>query len=364
MKNVIILSILILTLFSCSNTMKNTVQTTRDLVDTVGFANSATKMEQVLDRIQQNFGKLLQEKRKAANITDKVDWKTVICPHDDYAYASYMYPLALQNIKAKTVIMFGVAHKAKNFNLENKLIFDSYPQWKSAYGNVKISSLRESLIKKLDTNSYVVHDSMQAVEHSLEAIIPFLQHYNREVEIVPVLVPYMPFEKMNELAQNFSDALYSIVKEQNQNWGSDFAILISTDAVHYGDQNWGDADYAFMGADSAGYEKAVAHEHEIIDSCLSGRLNPDRIKLFTEYTVEKNDFRQYKWTWCGRYSVPLGLLVSYDLGQKERIELTGQFLDYSTSIAGKNLDLTDIGMGVTAVANIHHWVGYAALGYK
>ena len=57
-------------------------------------------------------------------------------------------------------------------------------------------------------------------------------------------------------------------------------------------------------------------------------------------------------------------MVSYELSRLQNIELNGQLLDYSTSIARKNPDFSDIGMGVTAVANIHHWVGYAAIGYR
>ena len=34
-------------------------------------------------------------------------------------------------------------------------------------------------------------NDMQTVEHSVEAIVPFLQAYNRDVEIVSILVPYM-----------------------------------------------------------------------------------------------------------------------------------------------------------------------------
>lgn len=39
-------------------------------------------------------------------------------------------------------------------------------------------------------------------------------------------------------------------------WGRDFCIVISTDAVHYGDKEWGGKNYAPYGTDSAGYAKA------------------------------------------------------------------------------------------------------------
>jgi len=349
---------------SCSTTTKHESKEIRNMVDTIGFADNAIKMDMVIARIQQGFGELIVQKEKEAGITDDLAWKTVICPHDDYTYANYLYPLTLKHVRAKTVLMFGVAHKAKDFGLENELVFGTFPQWKSAYGPVRISDLREELIEDLDQNSYVVHDSMMMVEHSMEAIVPFLQYYNPDVEIVPVLVPYMSFDRISELAVEFSGVLNEILLKRKWSWGTDLAIVISTDAVHYGDRDWGGSDYAFMGADSAGYIKAKAHEMEIISNCLTGNLDPDRIKLFTEYTVRPDDYRQYQWTWCGRYSVPFGLMVSYDLGVARHDTLQGHLLAYSTSIEQENPDFTDIGMGVTAPANIHHWVGYASVGYE
>ena len=53
---------------------------------------------------------------------------------------------------------------------------------------------------------------------------------------------------------------------------------------------------------------AVAHEHEIIDNCLTGGIVKMNIKRYRDYTVQDTNFRDYKWTWCGRYSVPFGLL--------------------------------------------------------
>jgi len=147
-------------------------------------------------------------------------------------------------------------------------------------------------------------------------------------------------------------------------WGEDFAIIISTDAVHYGDQDWGGTNLAPYGADSAGYKKAVAHEYEIINNTLTGEITPEKIKQFTHYTVQDTNYKEYKWTWCGRYSVPMGLLTAYYLEKDLNQNLKGTLVGYATSIDHPKLKVEDLGMGITAPANIHHWVGYAALGYK
>jgi hypothetical protein len=44
--------------------------------------------------------------------------------------------------------------------------------------------------------------------------------------------------------------------------------------------------------------------------------------------------------------------------------LKGIPLGYSTSIDKEPLKVKDLGMGITAPASIHHWVGYPAIGYR
>jgi predicted class III extradiol MEMO1 family dioxygenase len=43
----------------------------------------------------------------------------------------------------------------------------------SPYGDLKVSDLNAEIMERLP-KSYVVHNDMQELEHSLEAIIPFL----------------------------------------------------------------------------------------------------------------------------------------------------------------------------------------------
>jgi len=330
----------------------------RNLVDTVGFAQYSRQVDSIMARIDRMYG-------------DRLDtlpvWhegaKTVISPHDDYTYVGWLYPAVLRNIKAQTIILFGVAHKARLLNLENLIIFDSYEYWKGAYGRIKTSPIREEIINNLPEGIFQVNDSMQGMEHSVEALLPFLQYYNHHIQIVSILVPYMSYKRMKEIAEPLAKAISKVAEARNWKWGKDYAIAISTDAVHYGDQDWGGTNFAFYGTDSSGYKKAVAHEHEIIRT-LTGTLKPKNIKSFTEYTVEKNDYKTYKWTWCGRYSVPFGLLTSYYLNRlQNNPPLTGRFIGYANSIDHPHIPVKDLNMGVTAPANMHHWVGYAGVVY-
>jgi AmmeMemoRadiSam system protein B len=349
-----------LILNACQQPVRQTDANTRPLADTIGFAQYDWQMDSIMDRINR-----LEDQRPELAVQHyKGTPKVVISPHDDYAYVDGLYPAALSNIRAKTIILFGVAHKAKLLNLKDQIVFDSYNHWHGPYGAVKVSNIREDIIQNLPHQLFQVNDSMQRMEHSVEAIIPFLQYYNRNIEIVSILVPYMSFEKMQEIADPLANAIKKATIDRGWQWGKDFAFVISTDAVHYGDEDWGGKNFAVFGTDSVGYEKAMAHEQEIMDT-LSGKLNPGKLKAFCHFTVDDSDHTEYKWTWCGRYSVPLGLLTAYLLNDMTSDALlTGTPIGYANSIDHPTMKVSDLGMGLTAPASMRHWVGYAALGYK
>lgn len=361
MKRISLAILIVITFSGCSQKPNNQIPiSVRQMVDTVGFAHLDWQVDSLMNRINR-----LQSKELAdAKIKEDSPFRVAICPHDDHTYVGWQYPALLGNIKAKTVIIFGVAHKAKQLNVSDQIVFDSFSHWHGPYSSIKVSSLREEIIKLLPTGSYQVNDSLQKVEHSVESMLPFLQYINKDVEIVSILVPFMTFDKMNEIAKPLSDAIIQAMKKHNLQWGNDIALLITTDAVHYGDEDWGGKNMAPYGVDSAGYKKAVNHEHVIIDSCLNGEQNIEKVKWFVNYTVQKENYKEYKWTWCGRYSVPFGLITALDMQKQLNAEpLQGQLISYSNSIDHKPLPVDDLRMGKTAIATIRHWVGYASVGY-
>ena len=356
----LLLALVLLHLYSCEESVKKKVLV-RKPIDTIGFASYTWQMDSLIQRIERKRSfdtSFLADSSSSA-------LRLAISPHDDYAYVGHLYPGLLKKIDANTVILFGVAHSARDFGLEDRLIFEDFDYWQRPQGNVKVSEIRKDLMEVLDTGIYKVHRPMHEKEHSLEALIPFLQRFNPDIQIVPVLVPSMSYNRMLEVSEKMAASLALIAKEKGWAWGDDFSILISNDAVHYGDQDWGGKSYARYGADTAGYEMALEHEQEIITTCLESELIPEKIKAFTAYTLSDEDYKTYKWTWCGRYAVPVGLLTAFYLQEnlKEK-ELNGKLLEYSTSIKYTPIPVEDLNMGTTAPAHIHHWVGYAAVAYE
>jgi AmmeMemoRadiSam system protein B len=322
--------------------------------DTIGFAQYAWQMDSVIARISS------EDKAPTSKI-----YKAAVCPHDDYAYAAGLFNKTLSGVKAKTIVLIGVAHRARNFNLENKLIFGSFERWDSPYGGIKVSPLRDELLLNLKKESFIVHDSMMQLEHSLEAITPFLQKNNKEVEIIPLLVPYMTFENMDLFSEDLSQALSDLMKRKRLVYGYDLAIVISNDAVHYGSEGWGGKDLAPFGTNGSGNEKARQKDLTIIEECLENELTTSKIKLFNTYTVKQDDFKEYAWVWCGRYSLPFGLLTANKLNVNlNESNLSGTLIDWRSSLHNPHIAVEDIGMGTTAPATSKHWVAFTGIGYQ
>jgi AmmeMemoRadiSam system protein B len=333
--------------------------------DTVGFASTRPQMDSVVKQSEAHEASAMEANKKKYGFSREAPLVAALCPHDDYVYAGPVYVHVIPQIQAPTVILFGVSHHAKDFNLEDKLVFDAFRSWSGPYGPVPVSFLREAVIQKLDPADFIVSDEIQAGEHSVEAIVPFLQYYNREVQIVSILVPYMRWERLNILADKLADALYRVLGEKGLRLGRDVAFVCSVDCVHYGDQAWPGGGYAPFGTSVEGYEKAVAREHRLLRDYLVGKLSAGRLRGLYESLVDPANPRKYRVTWCGRFSVPFGLDCVERLSKKTGSSpLKGVLLRYGTSVGLGELEHKDLGIGVTAPSNLHHWVGYAAVGYR
>ncbi|MBE9489202.1 MAG: AmmeMemoRadiSam system protein B [Bacteroidetes bacterium] len=356
MKSLFAIIVTTLLCFGCKQSIEANISKEevklRHVHDTIGFAQYDWQMDSIYSRL---------------DIKDSINdfnWKAAISPHDDYKYAGRLYYESLKGINAPNIILIGVAHRARNFDLKDKIIFGSFTHWQSPFGNLKVSEINSEILEKLSKDTYIVHDSMQVLEHSLEAIIPFLHKKNRNVEIVPILVPYVNYQTIDSLSNDLANAVNAILKERNWEYGKDLAVVISNDAVHYGDEEWS-ADLAPFGTNDQGTEKARAQDLEIINKCLTQELSNEKIKKFTEYTVQKEDYKEYKWVWCGRYSVPFGLAFANKLNILENnVALTGTFIDYQSSIDHELITVEDLGMGTTAIATQRHWVAYTSIKYE
>ena len=145
------------------------------------------------------------------------------------------------------------------------------------------------------------HDS----EHSVEAIAYFLKHARADVEIVPVLIPAASFARLSTMATHLGDALATTMKKHKLQLGRDVAVIISTDGTHYG------SDFSYTPFGGGGLEafiKAMTQDRDLVQSTLAGPLSLDKAQKFFAAVVNPDKPDEYRMPWCGRFSVPFGLL--------------------------------------------------------
>lgn len=331
-----------------------------------GFAVNKQQMEKTIQTA-------LSREKEALSPTDillgdsaKSGIVAAICPHDDYSYAAQVYLHVMPYIKAKRVIIFGVAHKAKDFGFKDKLIFGDFDEWDTPAGSLKISDLEKYIKTNLPEEDFIVSGDFMAQEHSIEALTNWLKIYNPDTEIVPICVPHMKWDRIEELSKSLSEII--IKKIDNQGWkeGKDYAVLISNDASHYGDQGWGGKNYAPFGCGIKGYLEGRERDIKLARDFLAGPLQADKLHKLYSSLVDEKDPYAYLITWCGRFSIPFGLSVLNKISEAGKFEpINGIYLSYGTSVALGQIDEgIEPPLQTTAPSNLHHWVGYLAMAFK
>lgn len=339
--------------------------TLRGLVDIVGFPQTAEAMTFIGDTCEKLEQGEIAENEKTLGPGAAEGLVAGWCPHDDYTLAARVYAHIIRSMKAKTVILIGNAHWSEAFGVRSRLVFDDFRQWRGPYAPVRVSPVREEILGKLDPASYLVRRQIVETEHSLEALVPFLQYYNRGVEIVPILVPFMPWQDVDRLGTQLAEAVAAVVKAHGWKLGRDVAVLCSGDGQHYGDYGWSYYDYHPYGCDADGYTKAMELDQRLIGSYLTGELQPARLHSLFAELVDEHDIGRYRITWCCRFAVPFGLNFAGALTRKvEGRPLTGYLLKTGSSLSMPWLSLERFKLGLTGDANLHHFVTYAAVGYK
>jgi AmmeMemoRadiSam system protein B len=323
--------------------------------DVVGYASRPDQMAAIWDLAAtapapESFGRAPQPGVLGA-----------ICPHDDYVYAGRVYRQILPLVTARTVVLVGVFHQFRRFGARNQLVFDPYRAWRSPDGEIPISSLRGELLSSLAPGDAVQNAAMHDVEHSLEAIAYWLKHARRDVEIVPVILPEASFERFQELAARLGAGLAKAMQARSWQLGRDVAIVISSDGVHYGS----DFQYTPYGAGGIeAFTKAVARDRELMNGPLTGPVQPAKARAFFEACVDPANPSTYRMPWCGRFSIPFGLLLLQETAQRLGLSApVGQPVALGVSVDTPELPVKPLGMGPTAPANLYHFVTHPAVAF-
>jgi len=323
--------------------------------DAVGFASKSEQMARVWEL---SITPPLPEKLGEAPPPGVAG---VICPHDDYIFAGRVYRQVLPLVTAKTIVLVGVFHKYRRFGSHDVLVFDSYKAWRTPDGDVPVSGIREEMLALLPKGDFVRDNAAHDSEHSLEAVVYWLRHMRPDLQIVSVIVPAMGFARMQELAGRLASVLAQEVTRHRWQLGRDVAVVISSDAVHYG------ADFKYTPHGEGGveaYVKACEQDRSLLRGPLAGPVTTAKVEKFFSTCVNPEQPSEYRLTWCGRFSIPFGTLLLERTAKALGLPTpVGHPIAYGTSISFPELPVRDVGLGQTAQANLYHFVGYPAVAF-
>jgi AmmeMemoRadiSam system protein B len=286
-----------------------------------------------------------------------------ISPHDDYLYAGELYYPLFKNISAREVVVFGVTHGTVRNSFgdpQNTLILDSHSSWQAMDGKIRISKLREWLKDKLK-GEIIVNNGAHRVEHSIEAALPFLQYFNPDIALTPIMVTAMPWERMEVLTTRVANAITDYMDENNLRLGEDIFFLVSADANHYGE----DFENSPFGSDARAHQLGTALDKNIIRAYLTGAITASKCHGLTK-GLWGTTYRDHSDTlWCGRYSIPFGLVTLVKVTAKVHgsRHLIGSLFGYSDTYSRGVIPLKKTGHGITAPFSLKHWVGFFSAGY-
>lgn len=327
----------------------------RGQLDTVGYASTAEQMQKTWELAA---GGPAPER---LGPTPPAGVLAAISPHDDYLYAGRVYRSVLPLVTAKTVIVIGVFHQYRKYRVRDRIVFDSYKAWRSPDGPVPVSEIRDELAAAMPHDDVLRDAAAHDAEHSIEADVYWLRHANPSVEIVPILAPATSFDRLDAIATRLGDALAASMKKRGWRLGQDVAIVISADAIHYG-PDFQQVPFGDGGIEA--YTKATARDRDLLTGPIAGPVSVERVRTLYASFVDPADPDSYRLSWCGRFSIPFGMLVlrrtAQALGAGSPV---GMPVAYATSVGAPELRVRPFGLGETAPANLYHFVGYPAVAW-
>ncbi|TSA28882.1 MAG: AmmeMemoRadiSam system protein B [Ignavibacteriales bacterium] len=330
-------------------------QSIRPIRDDIGFCWSAEEMNQ--------FMNYLSKEDNARSADHSKNLFAAISVHDDYLYAGKVYYPLYKNIKTKEVVIFGVTHgtvRKEMGALSNIIILDEFDKWRGPYKDVEISPLREIIKSELPKEDFIVSNKAHEIEHSIEALVPFFQYYNRDIKITPIMITQMSYEKMEAITDRLSKIILDYMRTNNLKPGKDIFFLISNDANHYGE----DFNNSPYGMDEAAHKTATENDMKIIMKDLVSKVTNEKIQNTANDLWLDPENKKIVPLWCGRYPIVFGLQtilkVANGLGNHK---VYGTLFKYSDTFTEKVLPVKNTSMGLTAVFSYKHWCAWFTEGF-
>jgi len=192
--------------------------------------------------LEQNINQLTSKAKKTSiQIPKNKRLRAIIMPHAGYIYSGWTAAHAarvLPGDQFPKVILLGPDHR---IGLKSAAICD-VTAYETPLGRINLH--KDSAKLRLQPDLFQLLPVSQDKEHSLEVILPFLQHYLDDFQLVPVIVGQGNVTRI-------SNALDSIID-------SDTLLVVSSDLSHF-----------------LSYAEAVVRDRETISEIVN--LKPDKL---------------------------------------------------------------------------------------
>ncbi len=144
----------------------------------------------------------------------------VVSPHAGYVYSGDVAAQTFSRvIVPETVLVLGPNHHGSGASLAIGI-----DDWSMPLGTVPVE---KNIASKILAKSSVIHHDEIAhqAEHSLEVQIPFLQHVQKNLSIVPIAVSHVSYSVCVSAAEDLAEAI--------RDFGKPVLVVASTDMTHY-----------------------------------------------------------------------------------------------------------------------------------
>ena len=151
---------------------------------------------------------------------EKVEAKAILSPHAGYVYSGEVAGETFARISIpETVILLGPNHHGQGMPLAV-----GTQDWDMPLGQVPLANdLAQDLLSS--SALFIADDTPHLYEHSLEVQVPFLQYFQKNLHILPVVVSRLSFQQCQQAATELAQA----IRRSNR----PTLLVASTDMTHY-----------------------------------------------------------------------------------------------------------------------------------
>ena len=166
------------------------------------------------DKLYQTLRRLIPK------ASERVEAKAVLSPHAGYAYSGGVAGETFARITIpETVILLGPNHHGQGMPLAV-----GSQDWDMPLGHVPLArDLAESLTNT--SSMFTFDDTAHCFEHSLEVQVPFVQYFQKNLQILPIVIAHLSLQECCQAAHELAQAI--------QASSSSVLLVASTDMTHY-----------------------------------------------------------------------------------------------------------------------------------